>query len=43
LEQSSILPSYIPRQYLQAYAQHKRGEYEALFEEILPQELNFYA
>jgi len=28
---------------MSAYAQLKRGEYAALFEDILPQELDFYA
>src|SRR6185437_2054514 len=43
LERSKILPAYFSQRYLSAYAQHKRGEYAALFEGITPQELDFYA
>jgi glutamine synthetase len=43
LARATILPSYLTRKYLSAYAQLKRGEYAALFEDILPQELDFYA
>jgi glutamine synthetase len=42
LEASAALAGYIPRRYLQAYAQLKRGEYQDLFEEILPVEFDFY-
>jgi glutamine synthetase len=42
LERSEVLAQYLPRRYLQAYAHVKRGEYQDLFEEILPVELDFY-
>jgi glutamine synthetase len=42
LERSAALERYIPRRYLEAYAQVKRGEYQDLFGEILPVELDFY-
>jgi glutamine synthetase len=42
LEASAALAGYIPRRYLQAYAQLKRGEYQDLFEEILSVEFDFY-
>ena len=42
LEKSALLFRYIPERYLRAYAQLKRGEYEALMEQILPGELDFY-
>lgn len=42
LERSELLARYLPRRYLEAYAQVKRGEYQDLFEEILPVELDFY-
>ncbi|MFO1401889.1 MAG: glutamine synthetase family protein [Steroidobacteraceae bacterium] len=42
LERSEALARYLPRRYLEAYAQLKRGEHQDLFEEILPVELDFY-
>ncbi len=42
LERSEPLARYLPRRYLEAYSQLKRGEYQDLFEEILPVELDFY-
>ncbi len=42
LEASALLARYLPQRYLQAYAQLKRGEHRALFERILPRELDFY-
>jgi glutamine synthetase len=42
LERSALLARYFPQRYLQAYAHVKRGEYQDLFAEILPVELDFY-
>lgn len=42
LERSALLGRYFPPRYLEAYALVKRGEYQDLFEEILPVELDFY-
>jgi glutamine synthetase len=43
LESSELLGRYIPRRYLEAYAQLKRGECEVLLEDISTRELDFYA
>jgi glutamine synthetase len=43
LESSEPLAKYFPQRYLEAYAQLKRGECEALFEDISARELDFYA
>jgi glutamine synthetase len=43
LERSALLAQYVPPRYLQAYAQLKRGEYDALMEDIFPRELDFFA
>jgi hypothetical protein len=37
------LATYIPKRYLEAHAQLKRGKYDVLFEEISSRELEFYA
>jgi glutamine synthetase len=42
LESSEALARYIPRRYLAAFAHVKRGEYQDLFDAILPEELDFY-
>ena len=42
LERSETLARYIPRRYLEAYAHVKRGEYQDLFDEVLPAEYDFY-
>jgi glutamine synthetase len=43
VERSELLATYFPQRYLQAYAQLKRGECEALFEDTSARELDFYA
>lgn len=40
---SAALAQYIPKRYLEAYAQLKRGELDTLLEEISPRELDLYA
>jgi len=42
LSASSVLARYFPKRYLEVYTQLKRGELEALLEEISPRELDFY-
>jgi glutamine synthetase len=43
LERSQLLSQYFPQRYLEAYAHVKRGECDALFEDISARELDFYA
>jgi glutamine synthetase len=43
LERSQLLAEYFPRRYLEAYAHVKRGECDALLEDISARELDFYA
>jgi glutamine synthetase len=43
LQASATLSQYFPKRYLDAYAHLKRGEFETLFEDISPRELDFYA
>jgi glutamine synthetase len=42
LEHSSLLSSYIPRNFLQLFAELKRKEYAALIDELFVRELDFY-
>jgi glutamine synthetase len=42
LAHSNVLSDYIPRNFLQLFAELKRKEYAALIEEIFAQEYNFY-
>jgi len=43
MERSDVLSQYIPKPYIEAYAQLKRGEYHALCAQMSPRELDFYA